>query len=63
MIGFVIMAIIGIPITILITAAIFEAPRTFRIPGLFLGSIILMVGGFIAAFAVISMLLKFIVPQ
>ena len=63
MIGYVIMVVIGVPLVSLITAAMFAAPRNFRIPGLFLGSIILQIVGFIVAFAVIGVLLGFIVPQ
>ena len=63
MIGYVIMGVIGIPLITIVTIAIFTAPRNFRIPGLFLGSIILQIVGFIVVFAVIGVLLGFIVPQ
>ncbi len=62
-IGFVVLAIIIGPVILLTIAAMFGAPRTFRVPGLFLGSLILLIGVIILGFAASSMLLKFIVPQ
>ncbi len=62
-IGFVVLAIIVGPVILLTIAAMFGTPRTFRVPGLFLGALILLIGAIIAGFAASSMLLKFIVPQ
>ncbi len=62
-IGFIVLAIIVGPVILLTIAAIFGSPRTFRIPGLFIGSIILLLGALISGFAIISALLGFIVPQ
>lgn len=61
-IGFVVLAIIVCPVILLTLAAMFGAPRTFRIPGLFMGSLILLIGALIAGFAIIGVLLGFIVP-
>ena len=62
-IGFIILAIIVGPVIVLTIASIFGAPRTFRIPSLFIGSIILLIGAMILGFAIMSALLGFIVPQ
>ncbi len=62
-IGFVVLAIIIGPVIMLTMAAMFGAPRTFRIPGLFIGGLILLIGAMIAGFAVFGVLLGFIVPQ
>ncbi len=62
-IGFVVLAVIVGPVIVLTIAAMFGAPRTFRIPGLFLGSLALLVGAIVLAFAAMSALLGFIVPQ
>ena len=62
-IGFIVLAVIVSPVIVLTIAAMFGSPRTFRVPGLFLGSVILLIGAIIASFAASSVLLKFIVPQ
>ncbi len=62
-IGLTVMAIIAIPVIFLIITSIFSPPRTFRVPGLFLGSLILLIGAIIFAFAAFSAILGLIVPQ
>ncbi len=62
-IGFVVLAIIIGPVILLTIAAMFGAPRTFRVPGLFLGALMLLIGAIILGFAASGVLLKFIVPQ
>ena len=62
-IGFVVLAIIVGPVIVLAIVSMFGAPRTFRIPGLFLGSLALLVGAIVLGFAVFSALLGFIVPE
>ncbi len=62
-IGFIVLAIIVGPVILLSIAAIFGSPRTFRVPGLFIGSIVLLLGVLISGFAIISVLLGFIVPR
>ena len=62
-IGFIVLAIIVGPVIMLIVAAMFGTPRTFRVPGLFVGSLILLIGAMIGGFAISSVLLGFIVPQ
>ncbi len=62
-IGFIVLAIIVGPVILLTIAAIFGAPRTFRVPGLFIGSLILLFTAIIFSFAISSVLLGFIVPQ
>lgn len=62
-IGFIVLAIIVGPVILLTIAAMLGSPRTFRVPGLFLGALILLFGAIILGFAASSVLLKFIVPQ
>ena len=62
-IGFIVLAIIVGPVIVLTIASIFGKPRTFRVPGLFIGSLILLIGAIILSFAISSALLGFIVPQ
>ncbi len=63
MMGLILMAIIGVPVIVLIIASILSAPRTFRVPGLFVGSLILLFGMVMLVFAIFSALLGLIVPQ
>ncbi len=62
-IGLTVMALIAIPVILLIITSIFSPPRTFRVPGLFLGSLILLIGAIIVGFAISGVLLEFIIPQ
>lgn len=63
LIGFVVLAIIVVPVILITMVSIFSPPRTFKIPGLFLGSLILLVGALISGFAIFGFLLGFIVPN
>ena len=62
MIGFVFMSIVFIPVILLIGAFVFEKPRDFRVPALFLISIVGLVVVFIGVFALMGRLLGFLVP-
>ena len=62
-IGLIVIAIIVFPVIVLIIASMFGSPRTFRVPGLFIGSFILLVVTIILGFAAFGVLLGFIVPQ
>ena len=57
------MAIIGVPVIAVVAAAIFSAPRTFRVPALFIGSLVILFGTIILVFAIFSAILGLIVPQ
>lgn len=61
-IGFIVIAIIVSPVVVITIASIFSGPRKFRVPALFIGSVVLLVGTILAGFALISILLKFIIP-
>lgn len=63
LIGFVVLAIIVVPVILITMVSIFSPPRTFKIPGLFLGSLILLIGALISGFAIFGFLLGFIVPN
>lgn len=62
MIGLVLMTVILTPVLAVIIASVFGAPRTFRVPALFIGELILSTALIILAFAAFSALLGFIVP-
>ncbi len=62
-IGFIVLAVIVGPVIVLTIASIFDPPRTFRVPILFIGSLILLIGVMILGFAISGVLLGFIVPQ
>ncbi len=62
-IGFIVLGIIVGPVIILTIASMLGHPRTFRIPGLFMGALILLIGGMVLSFLAVGILLKFIVPQ
>ncbi len=61
MIGLLLMVVIVVPVIGLIIASIFGNLRT-KIPGLFIGSLILLIGAFILALAVGGAILGLIVP-
>jgi hypothetical protein len=63
MIGFILMGIITVPVIVLITASIFSKPRTFRVPSLFIGSIIVLFGIVMVVFAIFGSILGLFVPQ
>ncbi len=63
MIGLVIIGVILVPIIILIAASMLEAPRTLRVPGLLIGSLVLQIGAIILSFAVLGAVLGFIIPK
>jgi len=63
MIGLLLMAIIVVPVITLIVAFVLGSPGTLRVPGLFIGSLILQIGIIIISFAIFGVLLGFIVPQ
>ncbi len=62
-IGLIVLAIIVGPVIILTIISMFGAPRTFRVPGLFIGSLVLLMGAIILGFAIFGVILGFIVPQ
>lgn len=62
-IGFIVMGVIFGPVIVLAAAAIIRPPRSLRVSGLFLGSLILLIGAILTFFAVSGMVMHFIVPQ
>ena len=62
-IGIIVMSVIIGPVIVLIIAGTIGGPKKFRIPGLFVGSVILLIGAFVVLFAAVGFLLSFIVPQ
>lgn len=62
-IGYIVLAVILAPVISFALAAVFTHPRQYRVPGLFIASVILLIGAMVAGFAIISVVLKLIVPQ
>lgn len=64
-IGFIVLAIILAPILVVTAIALFSLSplKASRIPALFLSSVVILIGSVLLSFAVIGVLLKFIVPQ
>ena len=62
-IGYIVLGVIVAPVVFLTAVSILGKPRTFRIPALFLGAVILLVGGIILSFAALGVILKLIIPQ
>ncbi|MBI4296776.1 MAG: hypothetical protein HY667_06635 [Chloroflexi bacterium] len=61
-IGFVVLSIIVGPVIVFTLAAMFGHPRQVRVPGLFIGSVVLLIGSMVAGFFVIGNLLEFVIP-
>ena len=62
-IGFIVLGIIIGPVILLTIAAIIESHKKSRIPAFFLGSFVLVVSAIVLSFAVVGILLKFVIPQ
>lgn len=62
-IGFIVLAIIVGPVICLVVASLFGRPRTFRVPVLLVGGLILLIAALVLGFAVIGTIMKFVVPQ
>ena len=62
-IGFVVLAVILTPVVTLVLISMFGHPRNLRIPALFVGGFVLLMGTLVFGFAALSFVLKFFVPQ
>jgi hypothetical protein len=62
MIGFVVLTLIFVPVIILVSSAAFGAPRNSRVPLLFLASVVLLISGTVAGFALFGSLLGLVFP-
>lgn len=62
MIGTVFMFIVFTPMVLLMGAFVFEKPREFRIPALFMLSIVTLTAIFLGIFAVFGLVLGALVP-
>lgn len=60
--GLILIMIIETPILIMILASIFGSPRKFRVTGLFIGSLILLLAALVIGTAVIGMMLELFIP-
>lgn len=61
--GFIVLSIIIAPVLVITIISILVAPRTFRIPGLFIGAVILLISAIVSSFAISGWLLGFVVPD
>ncbi len=62
-IGFIVLAIILGPVVIITLTAMLEQSAVSRLPRLFASSVVLLVGATIGGFAMVGVLLKFVIPQ
>jgi len=62
-IGFVVIGIIVAPVLLLALIGSFEYPRKSKVPELFLGGFLLIVSTLVISLALISFVLKFVIPQ
>ena len=62
-IGFVVLGVILVPVFLLTLVGSIEYPRKSKIPELFVGAFFTLVTTLVVSLAVISFVLKFIVPQ
>jgi hypothetical protein len=61
--GFVVLGLIGIPVVLLVSSAIFGAPRNMKVPGLFLVCLGVLISATIVGFALVGSLLGFVFPK
>lgn len=61
MIGFLIITLVVVPVAAVILAFILDKPRKSRVPGVFLGSVVVLLGGMIVLMALLGTALSFIV--
>ncbi|MBM2824548.1 MAG: hypothetical protein HW402_212 [Dehalococcoidales bacterium] len=62
-IGFIVLAIIVGPVLIITLTAMLEQSAVSRLPRLFASSVVLLIGATIAGFAMVGVVLKFVIPQ
>ncbi len=62
-IGFIVLGVIVGPVILLTIASMIGSPKNSRIPALFMGAFVLLVGALVAGFAAIGIVLKFVIPQ
>jgi len=62
-IGYIVLAIIMAPVVSFAIAAVFSRPRQYRVPSLFIASVVLLIGLMVVGFFAIGFVLKFIVPN
>ena len=63
MIGFVVLALIAVPVIVLVSSAMFAAPRNTKVPLLFLASVGILVSATIVGFAAFGALLGLVFPK
>jgi hypothetical protein len=62
-IGYVVLGLIAIPVIVLVSSAIFGAPRNMKVPGLFVVCLGVLISATIVGFALIGSLLGFVLPK
>ncbi|MFQ6053605.1 MAG: hypothetical protein ACE5OO_05180 [Candidatus Bathyarchaeia archaeon] len=59
--GLIVITILELPVLILIISSIFGNPRRWKVTGIFISLLIILVGGFIGGIFILSVLLSLIV--
>ncbi|MBI2831736.1 MAG: hypothetical protein HYX79_05720 [Chloroflexi bacterium] len=62
MIGLVIIGVILVPVIAIIATFMLETRRKPRVPGLFLGSLVVQVTGIVASFVLLGALMGMLIP-
>ena len=62
-IGYIVLAVILIPVIVMAIGGVATRPRNFVVPALFTSAVVLLISGMVLGFAVIGFVLKFVVPQ
>ena len=62
-IGYVVLALIVTPVVILVASAVLGGPRDWKVPGLFLVCLGVLISATIVGFALIGKLLGFVIPS
>ena len=58
----VILGIVGLPVVLLLLTTLLGGPKGGSVKALFLGALVIIIGGFLTMTAVMSSILSFIVP-
>ena len=61
--GYVVLGVVIIPVFSLIVASIVDKPRTFKIPMLFIASLVIIAGGLLLGFVVFGAVIDLVFPK
>ena len=63
MIGYIVIALVLVPVIVLIGAFVLDKPRNFRVPALLLGSLVVQTAFVFVFLALFGLLLGLLIPQ